>query len=346
MALRCDRWLRIPTLATLLLAGATARAGDETSGVWWENTFQMQMQGMSMPAQVSKACLAKNGSPEPPRSGDDSDCTYSDVKHEGARTTWKVVCTGKHPMTGEGEMTGTREAYSGKMTMHMAEGGKGGGDMAMVISGKRLGGDCDANATKKQVAALKKQSDEQQALGRKQMAEQCEKSAAEGQILMFGGGATGFCKDQPGARTKLREVLGTLRGFVSYQQQAKADPSVNAIYQDVMGSDPEADRAKHCKKAAAESKCEKTPGGTVKFIRDSCPAEMQEMAKQCCSGRDYSGVNEQWNRICTDYAKNALGKGGARDEPKPDAKPDAKPAEDAKTPQDQAKKLLKGLFGK
>jgi hypothetical protein len=333
MALRRDRWLPVSTLAIVFLAGATARAADE-GGVWWETSVEMQGMGMAMPA--TKVCLPRNGPKEPPSAGDDPSCKVTDVKNDGLRMTWKMECTGKNAMKGDGEMTRTKDGYTGKVNMHMAQ-----GDMVMAMTGKRLGGDCDPEAGRKQAAAYKKQGEEMQAQSRKAMAEACEKSAAEVQLRMFGGPGA-LCKEQPGARAKLREVLSTLRGYTLYQQQAKADPSVSAIYQDVMGSDPEADRAKHCKKAAADSKCDKTPGGVLQFLRTTCPAEMRDIAKQCCAGRDYSGVNEQWNDICTDLAKEVLGKGGAKDK--------GEKAEEPKSGQDQAKdqakKLLKGLFGK
>jgi hypothetical protein len=343
MAFRVDRCLGSSTLALALLLAGTARGADEESGVWWENSFQMEMQGMAMPAQTSKSCLPKSGPKEPPRSGDDSDCTYSDVKHEGAKTSWKVVCTGKNPMTGEGEMTGTKEAYSGKMTMHMGEGRKG-GDVVMVINGKRLGGDCDANATKKQVAAFKKQSDDAQAKGKKTMDEACVKGAADVALAMFSGPGN-MCSKSTDARAKLKEVLGTLRGYSLYQQQVKGDASLSKVYQEIMGSDPEADKANFCKKSAAQSSCEKTPAGAISWMQKNCPTEMRGIARTCCPGRDFSGVDELWNGICTDYAKDVLGKGGLKDE-KPVKVKEEEPKSGKDQAVDKAKGMLKGLFGK
>ena len=347
MTFRIDRILGISTLATVLLAGAPARGADDDSGVWWENSMQVQMQGMSMPATVTKTCMPKSGPKEPPRSGDDSDCTYSDVQHHGSRTTWKVVCTGKHPMTGEGEMSGTKDGYSGQMTMHMGQGSKG-GDVVMVMSGKQLGGDCDPNATKKQMDALKKQSDDAQAQGKKALSDVCEKSAAEGQLRMFAK-VGGQCSSYPGAVAKLREVLGTYAGFTSYEAQAHADASSAQTYQEIMKSDPEEDKGKLCKKAAASSSCDKTPNEVIRFLRKSCPTEMRGIARLCCPGRDYSGKNQLWYDICVDYAKDALGKGGIKGDSK-DTGAEDKTAPDSKSSKDQAvdkaKGMLKGLFGK
>jgi len=347
MAFRVDRILGISTIATVLLAGAPARGADDDRGVWWESSIQVQMQGMSMPATVSKTCLPKSGPKEPPRSGDDSDCVYSDVQHHGAQTTWKVVCTGKHPMTGEGEMSGTQDGYSGRMTMHMGQGGKG-GDVVMGMSGKRLGGDCDANATKKQVEAVKKQSDDAQAQGRKALADTCEKSAAEVQLRMFAR-AGGQCGSYPGAVAKLREVLGTYAGFTSYAAQARADASNVQAYQEIMKSDPEEDKGKLCKKAAAASSCDRTPNEVIRFLRGSCPTEMRGVARLCCPGRDYSGKNQLWSDICVDYAKDLLGKGD-KDSGAAAKQGEDKPAPDNKSSKDRAadkaKDMLKGLFGK
>jgi len=153
---RIARRLAVAALALASLLAGSARGADGEKGVWWESTVQMQMKGMSMPPTVTKTCLAPGAPRDPPRSANDNDCTYSDVKHDGPKTSWKVVCTGKHAMTGEGEMTGNKDSYSGKMTMHMAQGGAG--EMVMVMSGKLVGGECDASAGRKQADPVKKQA--------------------------------------------------------------------------------------------------------------------------------------------------------------------------------------------
>ncbi len=339
MVIRFDRWLGLGTLALSCLAAAPARASDQDSGVWWENSVQMQMQGMSMPATTTKQCMPKSGPTEPPRSGDDQNCKMTDVKNVGPKMTWKVECTGKHPMTGDGEMTRTKDGYTGKMNVHSAQ-----GDMTMAMSGKLLGGDCDANATKKQVAALKKQSDDAQAQGKKTMDEACVKGAADVALAMFSGPGN-MCSKSTDARAKLKEVLGTLRGYALYQQQVKGDASLSTVYQEIMGSDPEADKASLCKKSAAQSSCEKTPAGVISWMQANCPTELRGISRTCCPGRDFSGVDEQWNRICTGYAKDVLGKGGLKDE-KPVKVKEEEPKSEKDQAVDKAKGMLKGLFGK
>jgi hypothetical protein len=60
----------------------------------------------------------------------------SDYKVTDNKVTWKMACTGREAMTGEGEMTFAGDSYTGLMKMMMPQ-----GSMAMTMSGKRLG-DC------------------------------------------------------------------------------------------------------------------------------------------------------------------------------------------------------------
>ena len=126
--------------ASLTLALPTNAAGE---GEWWEMTTKMEMPGMpAMPGGPPvKFCRVKGDESRPVQSKDDKDCAFSNVKNVGNTMTFNMKCTGKDAMTGSGEMTSTATTFNQKIRMR-----SGGEDMAMVSSGKRIGGACKAGA--------------------------------------------------------------------------------------------------------------------------------------------------------------------------------------------------------
>jgi hypothetical protein len=124
--------------AAMFLAprAALAQAGD-----LWEVTVKMEMPGMpmAMPAQTHRLCLAKQPNDESyiPRN---PDCKVTETRRTGNTQRFKMVCTGRHPMNMEGEVTHAKDAYSGRSRMT----GKMEGqdmDMTQIFSGKKVG-DC------------------------------------------------------------------------------------------------------------------------------------------------------------------------------------------------------------
>ena len=126
--------------ASLTLALPTNAAAE---GEWWEMTTKMEMPGMpAMPGGPPvKFCRVKGDESRPVQSKDDKDCAFSNVKNVGNTMTFNMKCTGKDAMTGSGEMTSTATTFNQKIRMR-----SGGEDMAMVSSGKRIGGACKAGA--------------------------------------------------------------------------------------------------------------------------------------------------------------------------------------------------------
>ena len=121
----------------MAVTDARAETGD-----LWEVTSQMSMPGMpmAMPSHTSKTCSPKEWT-EPPAANDPQNkCTSSDFKGEGSKVTWKVTCTGAHPMTGTGEITRSGDSYDGTIKFGSAEVA-----MTTKLTGKRLG-DCELAA--------------------------------------------------------------------------------------------------------------------------------------------------------------------------------------------------------
>ena len=105
----------------------------------WEVTTKMEMPGMpfAMPGQTARVCMKKGHENDPNNAvpkNKDQDCKMTDTKISGNKSSWKMTCGGKHPMTGSGEITRSDGAYSGKMLMHSKD-----GDMTMTYEGKRIG---------------------------------------------------------------------------------------------------------------------------------------------------------------------------------------------------------------
>ena len=126
----------------LLLTISPLAFADEKSGEWWEVTTKMEMPGMPefsamMPGgHPTKVCLPTERDEQPFQS-QDQDCTTSDVENSGDSITFKMTCTGDHPMTGTGEGTFSRDNFHQKMKMQSDD-----GEMLMTIDGKRIGGEC------------------------------------------------------------------------------------------------------------------------------------------------------------------------------------------------------------
>jgi len=128
------------TALAVVLAPAVALGGDvQMSEGLWEISTSMDMPGLpfKLPPQTVTHCYTKeeiakaeSGVPEQQKN-----CKLADSKKVGNKLTWKVVCTGKNPGTGEGEIVFTNPtSYDGSMRMDSQ-----GQVMTMKYSGKRTG---------------------------------------------------------------------------------------------------------------------------------------------------------------------------------------------------------------
>ncbi len=353
MTMRIERLVACGGIA-LALSLAPARAADTEPGVWWEQTIEMSMQGMSMPATTQRTCVPKKGMTEPPGAARDERCKVSDVKTVGSKMTWKMECSEPERMTGEGEITRGKDTYAGSMAMHSAR-----GDMTMKMKGKLVGGDCDAGAVRKQVAAIQKQQREQQAQSEQAMAQACDQAIDEVQLRMFSG-PLAMCK-KPEQAASVCARMSTREGYAAYRKAAQ-DPEVVRIGKELCRKDPETVRAELCQQAAAEASAaagdaapakKKAPPGSAApqdplgFLAGNCPDESRALAQKVCAGRSFTGMPENVRGICVEYAREELSKGGevqpAKGEPAA-AKPEKKGAKEQAT--EGATKALKGLFGK
>jgi len=324
-------------LAGLFLAGLgspAARAQEKEPGVQWDYTVSMQMQGFTMPATTTRFCAPKSGLQSPPKGDkDDKRCKVTDVKHDGPKMTWKMECTGKDAMTGEGEIVQGKDKFDGKMTMHSKQ-----GDMEMAMSGKKLGGECDAGEVKRQVAAMKKQSDDAQAQAAANQAELCAKATEELQVELFAGPAA-LCKD----KAQVAKLCSEAVARPGYSTLRRRGPQLAAAAK-LCAFDVEKTRVKLCKVSADEVKAggKTPPAEPLQFLPANCPVEAQALAKQECAGRSYTGMPRPWRGFCVELAQKGLSEGG---DASPAAGDDEEPTPKEKAIDKAKKSILKGLFG-
>lgn len=165
---------RIAPLA-VLLAAAAGSAMAETKlkpGLWEINIqsaqdgvaqqmpkltqqqqAQMEKMGIRMPGGnggagiTMRTCLSKEqverNEPPKPREDAREKCEQTDMKRSGNTVSWKMVCTGAHPMRGDGSMTmDSPEAYSSTVNMVSQDPKRGAMATRSTMHGKWLGANC------------------------------------------------------------------------------------------------------------------------------------------------------------------------------------------------------------
>jgi Protein of unknown function (DUF3617) len=111
--------------AALMPVTAVSAVASMKEGLW-EITTTMEMPGMPYqpPASVYRHCYTREDLKDekqvlPKQQGD---CRVTDMKRDGSRMTWKIVCSGENKGKGEGEITFRGDsAYDGSMNIEMNE---------------------------------------------------------------------------------------------------------------------------------------------------------------------------------------------------------------------------------
>ncbi|HVP65843.1 MAG TPA: DUF3617 family protein [Anaeromyxobacteraceae bacterium] len=323
-------WPVVVCLAVISSARAAPPSGQAAApepGVQWEQTSEMQMAGTPIPPQTTKFCAPKKDWKEPPKAGrDDSKCKTSDVRRDGPRMTWKFVCEGKEPVTGQGEIVVQGDGYTGKMTMHTSR-----GDMVTKLTGRNLGTPCDAGEAKRTVEAHQKQAEQAQAQAAAAQTRACDEAIQRMSPKVFQ--YTDLCK----AKTAdFCARMGTRSGYEALLQNPPDDQKQAAK---MCGKDLDALRPRFCGEAAQAlstpgSSAEPAKKDDVHFVYAYCPDQARALAQRDCAGKSYTGLEPSMREFCVKYAQESQAQ-----KPKP---PPANPQDAA---QDAAKKAVKGLFG-
>lgn len=139
------RTLMVLGVVVGLVATGDAQTPPRQDGLW-KVQVEMQMPNMPMalPPMTAEQCITPEDAKDPmrtvPQAGgrapSSQDCKVTDYQTVGNKVTWKMECTGRSAMTGNGEMVYTNNTYTGQMIMTTQ-----GQTMTMKMNGVRLG-DC------------------------------------------------------------------------------------------------------------------------------------------------------------------------------------------------------------
>lgn len=281
----------------LLITGLMSTAAyAEGKDILWEVTSKMEMAGMPMaiPAQTQKVC-APEGKGDESKIPPDKNCRLLESKQSGNKLTFKMVCEqdgGK--MTGNGEIISSPDSYRG--TLHIR--GKSEGhdvDMTSNFTGKKLG-NCSAGEQHNKAAAMNKQSDGH-------LTQMCDEYMKSLTIDMFFG-VDATCKDRQAEYCK--QVAQTTRTAKGYEEYGNFNQAAED-YAKARGTT--SNRFKLCKldEAALLKDACKDGIGTEdwNFVSEFCPSDAIALRQKICTGRAYTAMSEQSQKLCSEGGKGA-----------------------------------------
>jgi hypothetical protein len=279
------RWLLTAALGLFAAPYAAAQSGSDEL---WDMTTRMEMAGMPGQSFTNQVCM-KKGQTQPDKMSQDKNCKVVDSRTVGNKTSWKIECAGRDPVTGEGEVTRTRDSMDGRMRMQ----GKRGNetyDMTTVMSG-RLVGACDAEAQNRQMQAMAAQ-------GSAILAQQCKESMEKYMTVMFDG-QSAPCKAQKAEYCgRVTKTAQSMRKPAGYRSAMKNDGLRQGGFEQAgqaCGVDAASVQADACKGAMG--------GRDWPFVADYCPAEAQTLAAEHCAGRKYTAaMASEYKAVCQKYA--------------------------------------------
>jgi hypothetical protein len=329
-------------LAVLSFAG-TAAAG---TGNLYSVTSKMEIAGMpfQMPAQTTEVCGPKDQASEK-MVPHDKNCTVSDFRVAGNKSTFSMKCTGQNPMTARGEFERlANEGYRGRMQMQGTMEGEP-MDMTMTFEGRKVR-ECDYA------------TESPQAKGAAMVAQSCgQMLAAPGNPWMLYESFVGpqamcaadkakFCaRVTPiaGDPPALRQAEATDRSMRGAGDRGRLWPALEGC-----GLPRATVIAKACARAEAlpdhafvvefcpaaiPRLCTKADAAKApEFVARHCPVQAATLAKQHCASRGFTAdLGNAYTRFCNAYSTERL-RGGRQDGPdaQPAATPAAKPAEEPK----------------
>ena len=135
--------LRRASLAACVLLLPLAATAAQMKPGKWQITTSTERPGLPypMPPVSFTHCYTKEDVAKtegiPTKSAEQKNCKVSDIKRVGDTITWKVACSGRHPLAGTGSMTIGSESYTAVTKYKMPN-----RQMTQRSSGKRVG-NCD-----------------------------------------------------------------------------------------------------------------------------------------------------------------------------------------------------------
>lgn len=272
------------SLCVFALPGVAAGTDEQ-----WEITTKMEMAGMpmAMPGQTSQVCLPKNRNSDEDLVPKDknSDCKMDSMKQSGNKSTFKMSCSGKNPMTGNGEIERNDGSYRGMMHITgMMEGESV--DMKQTFSGKRVGS-CTYEDQGKKFAAMQE----------KMTADMCRQSIDKLEWRVFSDdvqfdACKPYKKDFCARVTKVSADMRTSSGFRAVVEKQRE-------WKELLGT---------CGIAAEPLLADACKSGQAakdwNFIADYCPVEAKALAAEHCTGRDFTSETVgPYGAICSKFGR-------------------------------------------
>jgi hypothetical protein len=284
----------VATLALLALAPPTVAraAGAETPqepGAYWET----QVVRLT-PAQTSKVCLPKKGVEDQPPGSRGEECKITNLKRAGQRMTWEMTC--RDGTTGEGDITWGKDTYDGAMKMHTH-----GQVMRMKISGKKVGGDCDATETRRTVVT--KQVSGSQAEIAHVQALRCSEAADEMAVTAFAPTLPGVpveCKDA----TRFCANLETRKGLVALRVSPEL-PGREDMAARLCNKDLRVIEKNLCDATAKEQEkvTRFSEEDALEYVFAYCPDLAKMLVKRECAGRKVIALPPAQANFCARWAQ-------------------------------------------
>jgi len=303
MKKNCLSIIRASSFALSLLAGSVVMAAN--NDVLWESTMSiegMDMAGMGMPSQ--KICM-RNGKAVDAKDAmkGQEDCTTSDLKVSGNKSSWKFKCSGANPMTGTAEMTSSPNEYTMKMKSHSSE-----GDMNMVTTGKKIG-TCNYDTDSAEAKAC---GSVNQSVGdiKKKQAEQCKSDFDANNYASFlkrdaanssmkigdktcGGNIDNSCSElQPKMCQKVSKLMNR---FDDGYKEVAANQGARKLAGEC-GLPWEKTTKAFCGKQLKDKSYDN--------VAEFCEADARPLYEKNCVGRDYTAQTmSPYRAICSKFGK-------------------------------------------
>lgn len=270
----------------------------------WEVSTKMEMAGMpfAMPGQTSKVCMQKGHEKDPNNAvpkNKDQDCKMSESKVSGNKSSWKMKCEGKNPMTGSGEMTYGDGKYSGKMKMHSKD-----GDMTMAYDGKRIGScNYETDSPQAKMNAMLKQSEADQA---KAQAKECKEALDDNRYSKFLKPDCAWATDAGSKKMCAQMSCPDLKPQMC-DRLSKGLGSTDS-YKKIAGNKEAHKLAGECglpfEKATREFCRKQLDGKNYEDLAQYCEKEARPLFDKHCAGRDYTAAMDSgYGPICRRFGK-------------------------------------------
>lgn len=344
----------LPFLALALGLSATgavlAQAG---TGNLYSVTSKMEMAGMpfAMPANTVQVCGPKDQASDKMVPAD-KDCTVSNFRNTGNKSSFTMVCRGQNPMTATGEFERlSADAYRGRMQMKGEMEGEP-MDMTMTFEGKKIR-DCDYA------------TESPEAQGRAMLAKTCEELLSQpawqayesfsGPNAVCASFKPRYCSAMLSASLKPDFIRNADYGAQEMAKHGATGPTIWTAFQSCGTSReaaltktcPMAEKSRdypfltgYCPASIAKACTAADPTKDYEFVIQSCPVQAQAAAAANCAGRDFTAMRmSPYANFCSNYAAGGLqqrnagaaGTGAPGNAAKPAAEP-PKPAEEAAKP--------------